>query len=69
MRVVHRAQIVAGSVKLRPQPDGLPKLLHRLTHKLRPLMIRRHGRQLLQDQAPVVQRLRRQRTLRSMGKY
>jgi len=55
--VVHSAQIIAGSVKLWPQPDGFAELLHRLAHELRPLVIRRHGGQLLQHQAPIVQRL------------
>ena len=64
MGVVHGAQVVAGPVKLWPQPDGVPELLHRLAHQLRSLMIRRHCGQLLQDQAPVVQRLYCQRMLK-----
>ncbi len=40
------------------------KFLHRLAHKLRPFMIRRHTRQLLQDQPPLVQCLHWQDALR-----
>ena len=57
MGVVHSAQVVAGPVELGAQPDGPPELLHRLDHQLRPLVVRHHCGQLLQDQAPVIQRL------------
>ena len=57
VRVAHGAEVVAGAVEVRPQPDGPPELGHRGVHQVRALGRRPQRRELLQDQTPVVQGL------------
>ncbi len=54
MCIVHSAQVVASSVKLRAESNGSPELGNRLLNQEDALRGCAHGRKLLQDQAPIV---------------